>query len=234
MKMLQEGIWSNKDLAEWFGITEKTFSNNKKKKLEELKNYARFRIEKRMVVIEEVYKETYEKKKSKNFELVKNSLVELWCPNNLDTCKNVTKKLSMKYSKKELPLEESSLYNYTRASREELFGKPLKKDDRGTLGKCEYEWVKEVDDETNTYEPLTDEERQIFQSLMRKYFGSIEEKTLIIEASIKNGEITKEEAWEVYEELTNMNDKSFVDFLYEAGELIGCKIVRATRIEKDN
>ena len=69
---------------------------------------------------------------------------------------------------------------------------------------------------------------------MKKYFGDMEEKALIVEMSIKKGEIKKEEAWEVYEELTNMNDKSFVDFLREAEELIGYKIVRATRIDKDN
>ena len=62
----------------------------------------------------------------------------------------------------------------------------------------------------------------------------MEEKALIVEMSVKKGEIKKEEAWEVYEELTNMNDKSFVDFLREAEELIGYKIVRATRIDKDN
>ena len=158
MRLLCEGVWLNKDLAEWFEISTKTFSNTKKKRLEELSEYAKFREEKRKIIIEEVYNPVYKKKNNRSFNLVKDSLIELWCPNNLDTCKNVTKKLTKKYDKSELPLEESSLYNYTRASRDELFGKPLK-NSRGTLGKCEYEWVKEVDGETNTYEALTDEER---------------------------------------------------------------------------
>ena len=231
MKELKLGKVTSKELAEWFGIKPSSFSNMKAKKLEELKNYADFEIKNRSVYIKEIYISEYAR--MKHFDLVKDSLVKLWCPNNLDTCKNVTKKLTKKYDKEELPLQESSLYNYTRASRDELFGKPLK-NSRGTLGKCEYEWVKEVDGETNTYEALTDEERQVFQSLMKKYFGNMEEKALIVEMSVKKGEIKKEEAWEVYEELTNMNDKSFVDFLHEAEELIGYKIVRATRIDKDN
>ena len=231
MKELKLGKVTSKELAEWFGIKPSSFANMKAKKLEELKNYADFEIKNRSIYIKEIYMSEYIK--MKHSDLVKDSLVELWCPNNLDTCKNVTKKLTKKYNKEELPLQESSLYNYTRASRDELFGKPLK-NNRGTLGKCEYEWVKEVDGETNTYEALTDEERQLFQSLMKKYFGNMEEKALIVEISIKKGEIKKEEAWEVYEELTNMNDKSFVDFLHEAEELIGYKIVRATRIDKDN
>ena len=231
MKELKLGKVTSKELAEWFGIKPSSFANMKAKKLEELKNYADFEIKNRSIYIKEIYISEYAR--MKHFDLVKDSLVELWCPNNLDTCKNVTKKLTKKYDKEELPLQESSLYNYTRASRDELFGKPLK-NSRGTLGKCEYEWVKEVDGETNTYEALTDEERQTFQSLMKKYFGNMEEKALIVEMSVKKGEIKKEEAWEVYEELTNMNDKSFVDFLHEAEELIGYKIVRATRIDKDN
>ena len=167
----------------------------KAKKLEELKKYADFEIKNRSIYIKEIYISEYIK--MKHFDLVKDSLVELWCPNNLDTCKNVTKKLTKKYDKEELPLEESTLYKYTRISRDDLFGKPLK-NSRGTLGKCEYEWVKEVDGETNTYEALTDEERQLFQSLMKKYFGNMEEKALIVEMSVKKGEIKKEEAWEVY------------------------------------
>ena len=231
MEELKLGKVTNKELAEWFGIKPSSFANMKAKKLEELKNYADFEIKNRSIYIKEIYISEYIR--TKHFDLVKDSLVELWCPNNLDTCKNVTKKLTKKYDKKVLPLEESTLYKYTRISRDDLFGKPLKKS-KGSLGKCEYEWVKEVDGETNTYESLTDEERQVFQSLMKKYFGNMEEKVLIVEMSVKKGEIKKEEAWEVYEELTNMNDKSFVDFLHEAEELIGYKIVRATRIDKDN
>lgn len=42
MKELQTGIWQNKDLAEWFGIKITSFSSQKRKKLEELKQYACF------------------------------------------------------------------------------------------------------------------------------------------------------------------------------------------------
>ena len=34
MRLLCEGVWLNKDLAEWFGVSTKTFSNTKKKRLE--------------------------------------------------------------------------------------------------------------------------------------------------------------------------------------------------------
>ena len=70
--------------------------------IEELKKYADFEIKNRSIYIKEIYISEYIK--MKHFDLVKDSLVELWCPNNLDTCKNVTKKLTKKYDKEELPL----------------------------------------------------------------------------------------------------------------------------------
>lgn len=42
MKELHRGIWKNKDLAEWFNIKTTSFSSQKRKKLEELKQYACF------------------------------------------------------------------------------------------------------------------------------------------------------------------------------------------------
>ena len=124
MKELKLGKVTSKELAEWFGIKPSSFANMKAKKLEELKKYADFEIKNHSIYIKEIYISEYAK--MKHFDLVKDSLIELWCPNNLDTCKNVTKKLTKKYDKEELPLKESSLYNYTRASRDELFGKRKK------------------------------------------------------------------------------------------------------------
>ena len=102
MKELKLGKVTSKELAEWFGIKPSSFANMKAKKLEELKKYADFEIKNRSIYIKEIYISEYIK--MKHFDLVKDSLVELWCPNNLDTCKNVTKKLTKKYNKEELPL----------------------------------------------------------------------------------------------------------------------------------
>ena len=41
-KKLELKTYSNKELAEWFGITANSFSNQKQKKLEELKTFADF------------------------------------------------------------------------------------------------------------------------------------------------------------------------------------------------
>ena len=48
---LREGKISNKELAEWFGISANSFSKNKEKKLEELKYFAEFHIDNKNHVI---------------------------------------------------------------------------------------------------------------------------------------------------------------------------------------
>lgn len=230
MQELRTGIISNKELADWFGIKPASFLNVKQKKLQELEEYADFIEEKGKIVINEIYQGIYQKKKSENYEIVRNSLSDLWCPNNLDTCKNVMKKIRNKYGNK-LKIKDSTLYKYTVSIREELFGKPMKETE-GSLGQSKYQWVKEVNGNINTYEPFTSEEEKLFQSLAKKYFGDPTEKMLFIKDMIRSGELSKEEAWSILAEFVSLDDRGFVNFLYEAKEKIGYKIVRATLIER--
>lgn len=64
------GIYTNKQLAQWFGIKEKTFSNTKKKRLEELKEYADFYEEKKKIIITNVKQEFYKKDRCKLEEIL--------------------------------------------------------------------------------------------------------------------------------------------------------------------
>lgn len=41
---LQKGVYTQKALAEWIGICEKTLTRNKTKYLEELKEYAEYKV----------------------------------------------------------------------------------------------------------------------------------------------------------------------------------------------
>lgn len=49
---------------------------------------------------------------------------------------------------------------------------------------------------------------------------------------VEAGEIQKEEAWEVLEELTNMKD-NFMPFLGELQEKLQCQVVRGTLVVRD-
>ena len=59
MKLEEGKIYTNKDLAEWFNIQERSFTKAKKKKLEYLKFFADFIEEKRKVRIIKVYHAEY-------------------------------------------------------------------------------------------------------------------------------------------------------------------------------
>ena len=59
---LHLGKMTNKELADWFGIKIETMNRHKKKKLEELKNYAFFEEVRGGVEITGIIKETYNKK----------------------------------------------------------------------------------------------------------------------------------------------------------------------------
>lgn len=109
-----------------------------------------------------------------------------------------------------------------------MYGSPLK-EDGGKHGKCSYLWCKQED---GRLVALTEEEQKIKRDLVNKYFGDVSDKQIVVQGMVESGEISKEEAWGVLEELTNMHGNYFMVFLKELQEKLGCKIVRGTMLEK--
>ena len=70
------------------------------------------------------------------------------------------------------------------------------------------------------------------EELLKKYFGDSDEKHAIVQAMVEKGEIKKEEAWEVFNDLTGTNTDSFMMFLGELQEKLGCQVVRGTLVER--
>ena len=68
--------------------------------------------------------------------------------------------------------------------------------------------------------------------MQTKYFGDATEKQILVKGMIESGEIKKEDAWEVLEELTNMRTGNFMAFLTELQEKIGCQVIRGTFVER--
>lgn len=88
------------------------------------------------------------------------------------------------------------------------------------MGNCKYLWCKK-DNETGMYHFLTEEEQAIKQKLQTKYFGDATEKQILVKAMVEVGEITKEDAWDVLEEMTNMKTGNFMMFLKELQAELG-------------
>ena len=218
-------VMANKDLAEWFGITTGSFRACKKQKLEELKYFADYKIEGSKIRIIAVYRPKYVKRKSVDYSIVKEEFTQVYNDSKIDTASNVSKKIYRK-RKDDLSIKESTTYEYTKAARNELYGKPFV--GCGEKGVCRYIWAKLIGE--GQYERFNDTEQAIYKRLLVKYFKGADEKTIFVRDMIKRGEITEEEAWGVYEDMMNL-EQGFMNFKIEMEEAIGYPIVRVTEIE---
>lgn len=229
---LKLGKVSSKFLAEWFGITANSFSRNRTKKLEELKLFAEFYEEGKKIVITKIINPVYTKQGSTSYLKIKNNIDENWSDSGLDSCSTVSLKIKESLGD-ELAIQDTTIYNYTRRGRNELYGKPFL--GGGILGSCEYIWCKKQGEGAETkYLKLTDEEEEMKQKLIKKYFGDATEKQILVKGMVEAGEISSEEAWDVLVELTNMGTGNFMMFLAELQEKIGCQVVRGTMVTKNN
>lgn len=228
MKKLKLGIVTNKELAQWFGISASAFSKYKQDKLEELHAYADFELvgnKQFKVKIIKIYQDVYYKKGSESYETIKSKLNTTWSENGLDSCKRVCKQI---LEHTELSIAPATAYKYTIRSRNDLFGKPFQQG--GPLGSCRYLWCKKNDD--GTLRELSEEEEEIKARLIKKYFGDASEKQIIVQAMVEAGEISKNEAWDMLTSMTNMQGGNFLGFLKELQLAIGCKVIRGTMVER--
>ena len=226
MILEQNKIYNGKQLAEWFGINPSTFSRDRASYLKELKNFVAYEeIGKRIKVLE-VYTPEYDKDWNSNYGKVRRKVPEVWNANGLDSSKRVSQEIQHQLM---LPIKEGTVYQYTLKSRNELYGKPF--GEPGELGRCVYTWCKKIGDGYDAdIVPLTPEEEEIKQNLILKYFGNVSEKQVIVKAMVESGEISKDEAWDILEELTNMKGQgNFMAFLGELQEKLNCMVIRGTQ-----
>lgn len=224
---LKLGKMTNKDIAEWMGISAITFNGHKEKYLKELENnYFKYHLEGKRVYIDEIYNPVF-KKGVKPYQMVKEKIDDIWSKNGLDSCKNVSEQIVEYYGDK-LEIKPSTAYKYTTRGRNDLYGKPF--GGEGEIGSCEYVWCKKTD---NGYELLSEEEEKIKKNLIKKYFGNADEKQILVAGMVESGEITKEEAWEVLSELTNMKGNNFILFLGELQDKLDCQIVKGTLVTRN-
>lgn len=227
---LHLGIMKNKELAQWFGVSEKHYSNYRQEKLKDLEFYADFDIVRGGVDIKKLkQKDTeYVKNGSTAYKLVYNSVNKEWDKSGLDTCSNVSDKIYKKY-KDELGIAESTTYKYTCVSRTELYGVPFS-ETGGKIGDCFYLWCKKevTEDGKPVYTMFTPEEQEIKKKLMKKYFSTDVEKEILVAEMVEMGEISKEQAYDMLCEMKNLNRAGFNAFRTELEVAIGCPIAKAT------
>ena len=227
--MLRLGKMKTQQIAEWMGISYSTFRKKKKEKLQELANFCDFEEIYGGVNIFEIYEYNYSKLGSLSKQTIVNNLPAVWNQNGLDTCKRVGEEIRLKNN---LPIASGTAGKYAGEGRRKWFGNPYN-DVQGQLGRCNYVLCKAEGDGVNTrFIRFTQEEEKIKQDLIKKYFGSVAEKTVIVKAMVEMGEIRKQEAWDVLEEMTSLNKESYMSFLMELQSVLKCKVKKATQVER--
>lgn len=227
---LKIGKMTTQELADWFGISYGGFRNAKKKKLEELKNYADFEEIRGGVEITCIRKLTYNKKDNQIRQIYEQGFEELRQP--IDTVSNINNQIYEKYHDK-LPTLGSaeSGYHYAIEVRNANYGIPFKGD--GKRGCCYYLWCKvEQKGDEFYFVQFNEKEEKIKQDLLKKHFGTSEEKDLLIAEMVACGEISKADAYDIMMEYRNLNAKGFMSFLKALEAEIGSKVVKATKFEE--
>ena len=230
MSQLKLGVMTTQEIAEWFGLKPKSYLNHRAEKLNQLKEYAEFTTEKGKINITKIIHPEYVKKSmNKNYTIVKDNFDNTWNPNGIDTSKRVADEM---YSKKEelnLTLTSNSTYVYVNEAKRELYGIPKKC--CGSRGSCHYILAKKSTDNGYPVE-LTEEENEIKNELIKKYFFDGKENAIIIiQSMIEKGEIEERDAWNEFKNLTNPGF-TYNTFIAELEQKLNCKIIRATKIEK--
>lgn len=206
---LLEGELTNQEFALWRGVSKQTLENKKAKYLEELNAFAFFHIEgKRKVIIDSVVSATYEKKNIRLLEEFKAEIPKHTNKNGYDNGKSISNKLKSRFPQ----MKDNSRYGYTLLGVKQVYPDRLKV------------WVLKVSD--TEVRPMDAEEREIFHIIYTKYFGSAVDKTALVKDMVAAGELEIAKAWAYYEEISDLSNSRFIDFLFAVKAVIGFLPVR--------
>ena len=221
---LVEGNFTNADIASWLHIAAGTFAKRKPQYITILRQYCDCEPIRGGVRIDKVYKPFYVK--DPKYQLIKEDVKKMWDSSGLDTCSRIADEICNIHTEEEVG-KPITVYHKTRAVRNELYGRPMS-GVPGTDGTCSYVWAKKLPNGHLAY--LTNEEQEIKTALLKKYFSTTDEKTIIVQTMVENGEISKEEAWQYYSKIINL-PANYSSFMFEFKKQTGIQLVRGTQRE---
>lgn len=233
MKLEINQKYSFKEIAQWMGISANSFSKRKEKHLSELYQFFDYELIGKKIFIKEIYIEEYEKPNSKLYEQIKMKIDKVWDKEGLDTCKRVSQKIfeELRQEQKDIKVSFNTVKQYTNKGKNELFGKANPKG-FGDIGNSERELCIKYNYRVS---PFSEEDRAKIERLKEIYLKSPTlDGKIIVKSLINNGEITKEEAWELFESIEEFDDNRFKTFLDMASLELGGQIVIGTRVTRNN
>ena len=187
---LKLGKMTQKELAEWFGITYGSFkahAETRAKRMEILKFFADYHIEKKSVYIDKIHIPVY----SKAYDIVKEEFPKTWHQNGIDTCARVGAEIYYKNKKVKTQVQLTTTQAYTRLVKKELYGRNHIKE-CGTKGYSEYVWGKILPG--GQCEELSPEEKEIVKECSQESYGkTLSDKVALLADAFNKHEITEQE-----------------------------------------
>lgn len=224
MTELAIGTFTNADIAEWFQIAPSTLNKSKTRYLKILKKYCDCECVWGGFIITRVHNPYYVK--DQKYQTIKEDVKKLWDPSGLDYCSRIADEICTVRTEEEVG-KPGTVYNKTLAARDELYGKPMS-GIPGTDGICNYVWAKKLPNGHLAY--LSEEEQEIKTELLKKYFSSTDEKTVMVQAMVESGELSKEDAWQYYSKLINLS-RDYSNFMFDFKKQTGIQLIHGTQRE---
>lgn len=221
-------IYTNTEIAEWAGISEKYFTKNRKAWCEKhLSKKAKYKLLRdKKVEILEVYDPYYNHSTRK--QIIEN-FDKCWGngKDKIDTCKDASRKLRAIII---TDVKDTTFYSYVCSAKRELYGVSKKRP--GKRGQCKYILCLIKNGE---YYSFTPEEEEIKKEIFKKYYQKINEESaterLGLKKSFKNNEITKEEYYQLLADCVDAEEIQWDIIMAELEEAIGYPVVIATLLE---
>lgn len=255
MILKQEDKITLKEVALLFNKSYGTVKNNSKKWLNKLSELCNYHIEKRKIVIDEVFYSTYDQYREDKIRVLKYfidrfSTDDEMYPHELNSYSGMARELQDIYPETYGILSEQTVIKRIKPVAEYYFGQTLlchslpSFDDKGEIGYKEYVWAIKNYDCENSYRYLTEDEDKLFLELSSGYYDkehiefkerNVHETALLIYAIEKNEDdwLNKITGAQLVQMLNkNYNQKRFfIEVIQKFKAAKGEQLVRATRYQ---
>lgn len=230
VKSLKMGKMENQEIADWFGVTKKTYTNAVPRYLEKLKEYADFERVRGGVVIQRIYFSEYIKNYNfKDADYFNQEVTR--CnrnQNGLASISGIARKARQEIEELNLLTERQLEKRFSDVAL--IHYGEYGSVEGGITGVREREWAIKLDD-YNGYRSLTESEWKLFVEITGRLYSTEAEKIIKkkkLEKQLRKREIEIEE---YFEKIDEQGLDSFPQVLFEFKAQTGLQIVLASKYQ---
>lgn len=228
---LKLGLMKNAELAQWFGISPKTYENSRKAYLTKLEPFAKFTIVRGGVMIESILIDTYIKNMDDDVKLYLKEVKK--AEDHITSLSGMSELLCS--TEEFAHVSVATMKGRMRRAGEVAFGITIDPESRGLYGSREYVWAIKLYDRPNHYRTFTTTEKQLFDELTEGFYSTNAEraqKAALLEAVYRDSDVMTKE--EYFRQKQNLNLDTFSEVIWLFKKRTGLQVVHATDHEIDS